>query len=125
MGFFSLTPETRAEAAAWIEKARMDLRAARADLQAVPPITGDSLFHCQQAVEKALKSFLAAHERRLQKTHDLEALSIQCLEIAPHLDSTLRGAIFLTPCLTPAHHSVGLRREDAHSHLRAHGTAPR
>ncbi|MCX7037966.1 MAG: HEPN domain-containing protein [Spirochaetes bacterium] len=91
-----MTPETRAEAAAWIAKARMDLRAARADLHAVPPITGDSLFHCQQAVEKALKGFLAAHEGRLQKTHDLETLSLQCAEIAPHLESTLRGAYFLT-----------------------------
>ena len=41
MGSFFMTPETRAEAAAWIAKARMDLRAARADLHAVPPITGD------------------------------------------------------------------------------------
>lgn len=67
MGSFFMTPETRAEAAAWIAKARMDLRAARADLHAVPPITGD-----------------------------LETLSFQCAEIAPHLEGTLRGAYFLT-----------------------------
>jgi predicted nucleotidyltransferase len=56
----------RAEAAAWLAKARIDLRAARADLNASPPITSDALFHCQQAVEKALKGFLAAKEKPLQ-----------------------------------------------------------
>ena len=61
-----MNPETRAEAAAWLARARIDLRAARADLDASPPITSDALFHCQQAVEKALKGFLAAKERPLQ-----------------------------------------------------------
>jgi hypothetical protein len=46
-----MNPETRAEAAAWLAKADIDLRAVRADLAAVPPITSDALFHCQQAIE--------------------------------------------------------------------------
>jgi HEPN domain-containing protein len=65
-----MNPETQAEAAAWLAKARTDLRAARADMNAYPPITSDALFHCQQAVEKALKGFLATKEKPLQKTHD-------------------------------------------------------
>ena len=38
-----MNPETRAEAAAWLAKARIDLRAARADLNASPPITSDTV----------------------------------------------------------------------------------
>lgn len=78
-----MNPETRAEAAAWLAKARIDLRAARADPNTSPPITSDALFHCQQAVEKALKGFLAAKDRPLQKTHDLESLGQLVLSIAP------------------------------------------
>jgi HEPN domain-containing protein len=87
-----MNPETRAEAAAWLAKAHTDLRAARADLNAFPPITSDALFHCQQAVEKALKGFLAAREKPLQKTHDLEMLGQLVLGIAPSLRDVVSGA---------------------------------
>ena len=48
----------------------------------------EALFHCQQAAEKALKTFLTFHERAFRKTHDLGDLSPQCLEI----DDSLRLA---------------------------------
>jgi HEPN domain-containing protein len=80
-----MKPETRAEAAAWLAKADVDLRAARADLAAVPPITSDALFHCQQAIEKALKAFLTAHERPPARTHDLEELGVRVIDLDPSL----------------------------------------
>jgi len=46
---------------AWIRKASEDLRAARHDRTADPPLLGDAAFHWEQAVEKALKAFLTAH----------------------------------------------------------------
>mgnify|MGYP001563583143 CR=1 FL=1 len=46
-----------AETRAWFAKSRFDLRCAEADLQAVPPLVEDVLFHCQQAAEKAMKGF--------------------------------------------------------------------
>jgi HEPN domain-containing protein len=91
-----MNPESQAEAAAWLAKARTDLRAARADLNASPPITSDALFHCQQAVEKALKGFLAAREKPLQKTHDLEALGQLVLVFVPSLRDVVSGTYSLS-----------------------------
>jgi HEPN domain-containing protein len=91
-----MNPETRAEAAAWLAKARIDLRAARADLNASPPITSDALFHCQQAVEKALKGFLAANEKPLKRIHDLESLGQLVLSVAPALRDVISGAYSLS-----------------------------
>lgn len=91
-----MNPETRAEVEAWLAKARTDLRAARADLNADPPITSDALFHCQQAVEKALKGFLAAQEKPLQKTHDLESLGQLVLGIAPSVRDAVSGTYSLS-----------------------------
>lgn len=54
------------------------------------------LFHCQQAVEKALKAFLTFHERSFRKTHDLSDLSPECLA----LDASLQPAISQAEGLT-------------------------
>jgi hypothetical protein len=35
-------------------------------------LTEDALFYAQQAVEKAMKRFLAAHDLAFRKTHDLD-----------------------------------------------------
>jgi HEPN domain-containing protein len=61
-----------------------------------PPLTDDSVFHCQQAVEKLLKAFLTWHDRPFRKTHDLGALGLQCVEIDPTLEDVLREAAPLT-----------------------------
>lgn len=50
-------------------RAQEDLRGAEIDLAAAPPLLGDATFHCQQAVEKALKGFLTWHDRVFRKTH--------------------------------------------------------
>lgn len=47
-----LDPVLVADTKGWLEKAANDLRAAEADLAAVPPLFEDTLFHCQLAVEK-------------------------------------------------------------------------
>ena len=59
-----MKPETKAEVEAWLAKAQTDLRAARVDIAASRPIFGDALFHCQQAVEKALKAMRAVKEQQ-------------------------------------------------------------
>jgi HEPN domain-containing protein len=64
----------------------MDLRLAVIDMGVTPPEAEDALFHCQQAMEKALKAFLTWHDVRFQKTHDLDVLVSQCSEI----DETFR-----------------------------------
>lgn len=78
-----------ADTKAWFVKAANDVRAAEHEFTAVPPLLGDIVFHCQQAVEKAMKGFLTWHDRPFRKTHSLEELGEQCLEI----DSTLKPLV--------------------------------
>jgi HEPN domain-containing protein len=71
----------RADTLAWLRKAEGDLRAAAVDLGADPPLVDDALFHCQQAVEKALKGLLTWHDVPFRKTHSLEELGRQVVAL--------------------------------------------
>jgi HEPN domain-containing protein len=71
----------RADTLAWLRKAEGDLRAATVDLGAEPPLVDDALFHCQQAVEKALKGLLTWHDVPFRKTHSLEELGRQVVAL--------------------------------------------
>jgi HEPN domain-containing protein len=84
------------ETRAWFEKAADDLYSAQVGLAAAPPALGDALFHCQQAVEKALKGFLTWHDRQFRKTHDLRELREQCLEVDETLALVLHPILGLT-----------------------------
>ena len=81
-------PEWPRPGAGW-PRASSDLRAAEHEFRATPPLLDDIVFHCQQIAEKALKAFLSWHDRPFRKTHSLEELGEQCLEV----DSTLRSLI--------------------------------
>jgi HEPN domain-containing protein len=72
-----------------LKKAATDIRAAKHDMSADPPILTDIVFHSQQAVEKTLKGFLMWHNIPFRKTHSLEEIGEQCLD----LDSSLRDLI--------------------------------
>lgn len=91
-----MRPEKREEVRGWFEKADEDLRSAEADLAFDPPIQSDALFHCQQAVEKAMKGFLTAHDRAFHKTHDLDELAQSCRSLDPTLQATLDSCLKLT-----------------------------
>ena len=84
------------ETRGWLDKAARDLRAASHDLRAVPPLVEDVVFHCQQAAEKAFKGFLVWHDRPFRKTHSLEEVGEQCLEIDTSLKSLIDRAVPLT-----------------------------
>ncbi len=86
-----------ADTQGWLRKAAGDLRGAEVDLAALPPLTGDAAFHCQQAVEKALKAFLAWHDVPFRKTHDLAETGEQCAAIDASLEAVCRRAERLTP----------------------------
>ena len=68
-------------------------RLAGAKLLIAGEANAEALFHCQQAVEKALKAFLTFHEGTFRKTHDLGDLSPECLAI----DASLQPAICTSP----------------------------
>lgn len=92
-----MSPDKLDEVRGWLVKAKDDLRGAEIDLQANPPLSGDALFHCQQAVEKALKGFLTLHDRAFRKTHDLDELAAECEKVDNGLAAVLDRARDLTP----------------------------
>jgi len=89
-------PVRVADAGAWLAKANLDLRSAQVDVEADPPLLGDALFHCQQAVEKALKAFLTWHDEPFRKTHDLVELGGRCVSLDRGLEDIVRPAARLT-----------------------------
>ena len=90
-----MTPEElrRDEAARWLAAAARDLKSAR--LLAGEENTG-SVFHSQQAAEKSAKAFLAFHNVPFRKTHDLQELGKQCVNLDTSLADVLAEAENLT-----------------------------
>jgi len=89
-------PARVAETHEWLHKASLDLRGARIDLDAEPPLLEDALFHCQQAVEKILKGLLAWNDVAFRNTHSLEELGAACEAIDPTLQEAVDPAVPLT-----------------------------
>ncbi len=81
---------------AWLGRARTDVRAAEHDLRAEPPLLEDVVFHAQQAAEKAMKAFLAWHDKPFRKTHSLEELGALLSAIDPSLGDLMTSAAPLT-----------------------------
>jgi len=81
---------------AWLSRAQQDLRAAEVDLGVTPPLLADAAFHCQQAVEKALKALLTHNDHRFRGTHDIGELAMECLQHQPSLEPLLRESAPLT-----------------------------
>lgn len=73
-------PPELAEVRRWLDKAAHDHRMAEMGLGDAPPVTDAAAFHCQQAVEKLLKGYLAWREIEFEKTHDLRALGELCAQ---------------------------------------------
>ena len=90
-----MTPDElpRKEAAKWLRQAAKDRNAARV---LVGPEPSRSVFHSQQAAEKAIKAFLAFHQIPFRKTHDLADLGSQCATVDPSLEAILREVADLT-----------------------------
>jgi HEPN domain-containing protein len=82
-----------ADTNAWLKKAGIDLRGARIDLDADPPLLEDMVFHCQQAVEKSFKAFFMFHDQPFGKTHNLEEIGEACSNIDPSLGDRVAEAV--------------------------------
>lgn len=79
----------------WLLKANNDLSAAKILSEA--NCLDVAIYHTQQAGEKALKGFLAAHKHPLAKTHDLVALIALCKQYNPKIAALGSLAEKLTP----------------------------
>jgi len=73
----------------WLEKGIGDFLAAQRVMQGHPLLTEIAAFHCQQAVEKALKAYLVQNNESFEKVHELQLLCDLCAKLDPTF-STLR-----------------------------------
>lgn len=87
----------------WLQKAYKDLLSARILLTHSPPVLDTACFHCQQAVEKALKAFLVWRVVPFEKVHSLTYLLDLCEAREPGFTSLREGAETLAP------YAVGIR----------------
>jgi HEPN domain-containing protein len=83
----------RKEAVKWLEQAAKDRHSAKALAEVEP---SRSVFHSQQAAEKAIKGFLTFHQIAFRKTHNLTDLGSQCAGTDPTLEPILKGVEGLT-----------------------------
>ena len=70
--------------AEWFEKAGRDLSVARR-LGSEAIYRDAIVFHCQQAVEKGVKGFLAYHDLPTERTHDVAGLIVKAAAVEPSL----------------------------------------
>jgi len=75
--------------AQWLARAREDLGVAEQLIRAEVPYPNAVGFHCQQAVEKLMKSVLVAYQVPFPKTHDLDEL----LRLVSTVDESLAASL--------------------------------
>lgn len=93
----SLSREVLEEVRAWLTKASHDLRAADYLAQAEEPLFDIVVYHCQQAMEKAVKGFLTSRSFPFPKTHALTLLVEQATDQEPGFSELLDHAESLSP----------------------------
>ena len=89
-------PARAADTRAWLAKAKEDLQAAKQLLKPSAALSSAAVFHCQQAAEKALKGFLAWHDRPFRKTPELEEIGEACIRVDASLKELVDRAVPLT-----------------------------
>ena len=70
---------------AWLAKAANDYLAIQNNINAADVPWDVVCFHAQQCAEKILKAYLVLDGRSPQRTHDLNAVLMQCADITPGL----------------------------------------
>jgi HEPN domain-containing protein len=70
----------------WLERADHDIITARQTLLLPNSPTDTPCFHAQQAIEKALKALLTAHQIPFPRTHDLLRVLDLTLTLLPDLE---------------------------------------
>lgn len=84
----------------WLLKALHDLKSSKKLISGKDPIFDTSIYHTQQCAEKALKSFLAFNKKSIPKSHDIQLLIEQCIEIDQDFEELYDIGMNLTPFAT-------------------------
>lgn len=79
----------------WLQKAKDDLNWTKHNFEG--KIYYGTCFTAQQAVEKALKTFLLYHHKHLRKIHDLRVLVDDCISIDKEFAGLKKEAIMISP----------------------------
>ena len=90
-------PSERSEAREWLTKAHDDLASARILVAHEPPVLSTACFHCQQAVEKALKAVLVSKGVAFEHVHSLPYLLDLCAAAGVHVADLRDGVEALSP----------------------------
>lgn len=80
----------------WLIKAKRDLLSAHELSTADTPLLDTAAYHCQQAVEKALKGYLLFHDIRFEKSHDIVVFILQATDVDPSFSDFMDTARLLT-----------------------------
>jgi HEPN domain-containing protein len=92
-----MPPEELEEVRAWLLKASHDLEAAVYLSGLEDPLLDIVVYHCQQAMEKAVKGFLTLKASPFAKTHSLLPLVEQAAELDDGFEALLDHAEILSP----------------------------
>ena len=81
----------------WLTKAENDLKSARVLGSTEDAPLDTAIYHCQQAAEKSVKSFLIFRGITPEKTHDIRTLTLKAAEYEPRFNELITFAAELTP----------------------------
>ena len=84
----------------WLIKAQHDLATASKLAAGPDPYLDTAIYHCQQAAEKSVKGFLAFHDQRVVRTHDVRYLLTLAIAFDKSLSASLESAERVTPYAT-------------------------
>ncbi len=84
----------------WLTKALHDLQTARITANAPDGPLDTAIYHCQQAAEKSVKSWLTASSIPFEKTHDIRRLVKQAAGAEPDFNRLAGVAEILTPYIS-------------------------
>ena len=84
----------------WMMKSRRDLLSAKRLANDPEPYLDTAIYHCQQAVEKAIKGWLVYQDKSFGKTHDLRLLVSQAAEVDLQFAEWFDIAVQVSPYAT-------------------------
>lgn len=76
----------------WVSKAEKDIKTVEI-MKEVEDVTEIVCFHCQQAVEKYLKALLIANDIEFPKTHNIDFLLKQSMNINPSFEKFMGNSL--------------------------------
>jgi HEPN domain-containing protein len=84
----------------WLTKSQHDLSSAIILMEGDEKYPDISVYHCQQAAEKAIKAYLIYQDIVFEKTHNLVALLSDCINLDSRFEQWKNVALILTPYAT-------------------------